>query len=156
MISVSFSIFRYTEDWGMHYKTIPSVLISDNHSLVNSFNFSPLGNNSTRLSKKKRETFQASRNQLHHSVTFYFTVLSEPSQDSSTMKKNICVLSFIIYICSININTIFKILQKFTQLIGTVCGTMRPVNAHVSLSTQSPAGFHFENESPHGYPQFHC
>ena len=83
MISVSFSIFRYTEDWGMHYKTIPSVLISDNHSLVNSFNFSPLGNNSTRLSKKKRETFAASRNQLHHSVTFYFTVLSEPSQDSS-------------------------------------------------------------------------
>lgn len=142
----------------MHYKTIPSVLISDNHSLVNSFKFSPLGNNSTRLSKKKRETFAASRNQLHHSVTFYFTVLSEPSQDSSTMKKNISVLIFIIYICSININinTIFIILWKFTQLIITVCNTMRPVNAHVNLSTQSPAGFHFENESPHGYPQSHC
>ena len=97
-----------TLDWGMHYKTIPSVLISDNHSLVNSFKFSPLGNNSTRLSKKKRETFAASRNQLHHSVTFYFTVLSEPSQDSSTMKKNISVLIFIIYICSININTFLR------------------------------------------------
>ena len=27
--------------------------------------------------------YSASRNQLHHSVSFYFTVLSEPSQDSS-------------------------------------------------------------------------
>lgn len=96
----------------MHYKTIPSVLISDNHSLVNSFKFSPLGNNSTRLSKKKRETFAASRNQLHHSVTFYFTVLSEPSQDSSTMKKNISVL-----ICSININIIFIFSYKIICII---------------------------------------
>ena len=36
-----------------------------------------------RLRKKETRDFSASRNQLHHSVNFYFTVLSEPSQDSS-------------------------------------------------------------------------
>ena len=87
----------------------------------------------TRLSKKKRETIQPlvisfiirslfilpscrNRHRTHRSVTFYFTVLSEPSQDSSLMtKKNISVLNCIICFYSININTFYLIFIEFTS-----------------------------------------
>lgn len=43
---------------------------------------------------------------LHRSVIFYFTVLSEPSQDSSLMKRNISVPIYIIHI-SVQYTTFF-------------------------------------------------
>ena len=42
---------------------------------------------------KKRETFKSLVGQLHHSVTFYFIVLSEPSQDYTHTKLSIDVSS---------------------------------------------------------------
>ena len=57
----------------MHCKNHLLILIFDNHSLVNSYY---LLNIKTRGLRPLVEV-------LHHSVNFYFTVLSEPSQDSS-------------------------------------------------------------------------
>ena len=56
----------------MYYKNHQSILKFDNHFPVNS---SPC--------TEKREAKKPLASCPHHSVTFYFTVLSEPSQDSS-------------------------------------------------------------------------
>ena len=94
MLSVPFSISHDMVDLDTHDKIRPSISVSDNRFLVSSFVCSP----HSPFSKKKRETFSASRYSLHHSVIFYFTVLSVPSQDSShMMKQNSSVLTFIIW-----------------------------------------------------------
>ena len=82
-------------DWGISYKTNPSVVKFDNHFLANLYFLlgqktrgqRPLVNYFITRSFFILPSCQ-NRHRTHHSVIFYFTVLSEPSQDSSLMKKN--------------------------------------------------------------------
>ena len=71
----SFLIFHGMVDPDVPHRNVMLILKSDNHFPVNSFFL-------LRRMQKTRG-YSASRQILHRSVNFYFTVLSEPSQDSS-------------------------------------------------------------------------
>ena len=73
MLFVSFLIFQHMADLDMYHKNHLSILRFDNHFQANS----------SYLLVQKREAKRPLVSSPHHSVTFYFTVLSEPSQDSS-------------------------------------------------------------------------
>ena len=68
------SEFLYKADSDMHYKNHPSISKLENRFPLYSWLVS---------CNIKTEGCDAFRPSLHHSVNFYFTVLSEPSQDSS-------------------------------------------------------------------------
>lgn len=91
MPAVSSSVFLCMADLDISHKMNPSISESDNRFPVIAI-CPPV---SLRY-VYKNERKNSSRFILHHSVSFYFTVLSEPSQDSSLMKKNISVPTYII------------------------------------------------------------
>ena len=87
----------------------------------------PTGNSSITIDSKYGQkriggegyvSLATNEGQLFMLDTFYFTVLSEPSQDSSLMtKKNISVLNCIICFYSININTFYLIFIEFLSYV---------------------------------------
>ncbi len=102
-------------DLDIHYRNHLLTLISDNHSLIISYSL-----------QCKNERFLPLVEVLHHSVNFYFTVLSEPSQDSSlgqflfyrpvrtvtgliTDEAELSVLMYIIYLILMFYNYFLKI-----------------------------------------------
>lgn len=85
MLFVFYLIFPYMADQDNPYKKPPSILKFQNHFVV--YSKIPLCRKDERLTKASRHQ------QLHHSVNFYFIVLSEPSQDSSLGQFYFIVLS---------------------------------------------------------------
>ena len=119
----------------------------------------------TRLSKKKRETFQPlvrnfiirsffilpscqNRHRTHHSVIFYFTVLSEPSQDSSfMMKKNISALNHIICTSNKNINIfLYKFFCIRTDSFHSACQISFCIN-HSGNCSHNNSNCYSKNQS---------